>query len=368
MEIDMTMKHPGRTPLFDGDEAKWSAVVHRDQRADDLFYYSVRTTGVYCRPSCAARLALRKNVRFHPSTEAAEAEGFRPCRRCRPNEASQSVRRAQAVARACRLIEAADETPDLAAVAKEVGMSRFHFQRVFKTHTGLTPKAYALAHRSKRVRTELRRSSTVTDAIYEAGFNSNGRFYATSGQMLGMTPTAYRRGAPGTAIRYAIGECSLGLVLVARSEKGVCAILFGDRRKDLASDLQSRFPKADLSPGDRDFQQWVAQVVRFVEAPGVGLDLPLDVQGTVFERRVWKALQQIPLGSTLSYSQVAAKLGAPGSARAVARACAANRLALAIPCHRVVRSDGALAGYRWGVERKKVLLSREAAVKVPPPV
>jgi len=276
-----------------------------------------------------------------------------------------AARRAEAVARACKLIEAAEDSPDFDFVAKSVGMSRFHFGRVFRSVAGLTPKAYALAHRANRVREQLTTSATVTDAIYESGFNSNGRFYATSDRMLGMTPTDFRKGGSNTEIRFAIGETSLGSVLVAASPKGVCAILFGDDPKALPDDLQSRFPKARLVGGDRSFEKWVAKVVGFVEAPRLGLDLPLDVRGTVFQRRVWSALQEIPIGSTLSYSDVAKKVGAQGSARAVAQACAANGHAVAIPCHRVVRNDGGLSGYRWGVERKKKLLDREAATSAP---
>lgn len=351
---------------FSGDEDKWSAVVHRDPRADDVFYYSVRTTGVYCRPSCAARLARRDNVRFHLSSTEAEAAGFRPCKRCRPTERSLAARRVEAIANACRLIEQSEEAPDFNEVAEAVGMSRFHFQRVFRRITGLTPKAYALAHRANRVREQLKRSATVTDAIYEAGFNSNGRFYATSDEMLGMTPTDFREGGSNASIRFAVGECSLGSVLVAASEKGVCAILFGEDPGGLAEDLQRRFPKARVIGGDRSFEKWVAKVIGFVEAPRLGLDLPLDVRGTVFQRRVFKALQQIPIGSTASYSEVAKKIGAPGGARAVAQACAANRLAVAIPCHRVVRNDGGLSGYRWGVERKRALLHRESVTAARP--
>jgi AraC family transcriptional regulator of adaptative response/methylated-DNA-[protein]-cysteine methyltransferase len=337
--------------------------VHRDPRADGVFFYSVRTTGVYCRPSCAARLALRDNVRFHLTTRDAETAGFRPCRRCRPNEPPLAARRAEAIAKACHLIEKSEEAPDFDAVAASVGMSRFHFQRVFRSVTGLTPKVYALAHRAHRVREQLKRSATITDAIYEAGFNSNGRFYATTDRMLGMKPTEFREGGSNTDIRFAIGETSLGSVLVAASDKGVCAILFGEGPKTLAEDLQVRFPQARLVGGDRSFETWVAKVVGFVEAPRLGLDLPLDIRGTVFQRRVWKALQEIPIGSTASYSEVAKKVGASGSARAVAQACAANRLAVAIPCHRVVRNDGGLSGYRWGVERKRTLLAREAKAR-----
>lgn len=356
-----------RTPArFSRAEDKWTAVVHRDTRADDFFFYSVQTTGVYCRPSCAARLARRENVTFHDSARDAEAAGFRPCKRCRPNEPPLAARRAEAISKACRLIEESEEAPDYDAVAKAVGMSRFHFQRVFKTLAGLTPNAYALARRTNRVREQLNRSATVTDAIYEAGFNSSGRFYATSDQMLGMTPTSFRAGAPDSTIKFAVGECSLGSVAVAASVKGVCAILFGDGPRALIEDLESRFPKARLIGGDRAFEKWVAKVIGYVEAPRLGLDLPLDIRGTVFQRRVWKALQQIPIGSTLSYSAVARKVGSPGSARAVAQACAANRIAVAIPCHRVVRHDGGMSGYRWGLERKRALLERESASRARP--
>ena len=246
-------------------------------------------------------------------------------------------------------------------------MSRFHFQRLFRSITGLTPKAYAQAHRADRVREQLKKGNlTVTDAIYESGFNSNGRFYATSDRILGMTPTAFRAGGADAEIRFAVGECSLGAVLVAASERGVCAILFGEDPAALAEDVQNAFPKARLKGGDRAFEKWVAKVVGFVDAPRLGLDLPLDVRGTVFQRRVWKALQQIPIGSTASYSEVAKKIGSPQSARAVAQACAANRLAVAIPCHRVVRTGGGLSGYRWGVDRKRALLEREAVAKAQP--
>jgi AraC family transcriptional regulator of adaptative response/methylated-DNA-[protein]-cysteine methyltransferase len=239
-------------------------------------------------------------------------------------------------------------------------MSRYHFHRVFKAITGLTPRAYAAAHRAERVRRELGRSRTVTEAIFDAGFNSGGRFYATSDEVLGMTPTDYRAGGARAEIRFAVGECSLGSILVARSEKGVCAILLGDDPDQLARDLQDRFPRANLIGADAEFEKLVAKIVGFVEAPTVGLDLPLDVRGTAFQQRVWQALRKIPVGSTASYSDIAQRIGAPRSVRAVAQACAANAIALAIPCHRVVRHDGALSGYRWGVERKRALLEREA--------
>jgi len=240
-------------------------------------------------------------------------------------------------------------------------MSAYHLQRVFKAATGVTPKQYAAAHRYRRIRAELERSSTVTEAIYGAGYNSSGRFYDSSSDVLGMTPTRYRAGGADTEIRFAIGECSLGSILVAASARGVCAILLGDDPDALARDLQDRFPRAHLIGGDADFEQLVSKVVGFVEAPGLGLDLPLDVRGTAFQQRVWQALREIPAGRTVSYSDVANRIGAPKSVRAVAHAVASNTLAVAIPCHRVVRSDGGLSGYRWGVERKRALLEREAS-------
>jgi AraC family transcriptional regulator of adaptative response/methylated-DNA-[protein]-cysteine methyltransferase len=349
------------SPAFSNDEDRWAALARRDRSADGMFYYSVRTTGVYCRPSCAARLARRENVRFHSTCEEAEQAGFRPCQRCRPNEPALTEQRAVAVAKACRLIETADESPNLDALAEAAGMSRFHFHRVFKAITGVTPKAYAAAHRAQRVREELSRSDTVTEAIYGAGFNSSGRFYATASDILGMTPTDFRSGGHGASIRFAVGECSLGSILVATTQKGVCAILLGDDPDALMRDLQDRFPKARLIGGDKGFEQLVARVVGFVEAPALGLDLPFDVRGTAFQQRVWQALREIPAGATATYTEIAERLGAPKAVRAVAQACAANAIAVAIPCHRVVRNDGALAGYRWGVKRKRALLDREAA-------
>ncbi|HLH74453.1 MAG TPA: bifunctional DNA-binding transcriptional regulator/O6-methylguanine-DNA methyltransferase Ada, partial [Chloroflexota bacterium] len=311
----------GKTLLFANDEDRWAAVVRRDPSADGLFYYSVRTTGVYCRPSCAARIPRRENVRFHLTCAEAEQAGFRPCKRCRPNEAALAQQHAAAVARACRLIEAAEERPSLAALAVAVGMSRFHFHRVFRSVTGVTPKAYADAQRTRRVREELPRSATVTEAIYGAGFNSNGRFYASSLDVLGMTPSRFRAGGEGEVIRFAVGQCSLGSILVAATEKGVCAITLGDDPDALVRDLQDTFANAQLIGGDADFERMVARVVGFVEAPSLGLDLPLDVRGTAFQHRVWQALREIPIGHTASYAEVAERIGAPRAVRAVARAC-----------------------------------------------
>jgi AraC family transcriptional regulator of adaptative response/methylated-DNA-[protein]-cysteine methyltransferase len=341
-------------------DPRWAKVLARDRQADGSFWYSVATTGVYCRPSCAARRARPENVRFHASREDAERAGFRPCRRCRPDQPDLHARHAALVAAACRLIERAETAPDLATLAADAGLSPFHFHRVFKAVTGLTPKADAAAHRARRMRSELARSDSVTSAVFDAGYNSSGRFYAQSDAVLGMTPRSYRAGGADTAIRFAVGECSLGSILVAASERGICSILIGDDPDALARELQDRFPNADLSGGDAEFERLVARVVGFVEAPRIGLDLPLDVRGTAFQQRVWQALREIPPGSTASYGEIATRIGAPKSARAVAQACASNTLAVAIPCHRVVRNDGALSGYRWGVERKRALLEREA--------
>ncbi len=336
-------------------------MLRRDADAAGVFYYSVRTTGVYCRPSCGARLPRRENVQFHSSCAAAERAGFRACKRCQPNGQLLTEKYADIVAATCRIIETAEELPSLEALAETAQMSRFHFHRVFRTVTGLTPKAYATAHRAKRIRDELPKRTTVTEAIYGAGFNSNGRFYAQASQMLGMTPKTFRAGGTGTAIRFAVGECSMGSILVASSDKGICAILLGDDPDALVQDLQDRFPRAQLIGGDRKFDRIVAQVVGFVEAPKIGLDLPLDIRGTAFQQRVWKALREIPAGSTVSYTEMAKRIGIPKAIRAVAGACAANAIAVAIPCHRVVRNDGNLSGYRWGVERKRSLLEKEKA-------
>lgn len=353
----MSSKTAIRAATTTGDP-RWAAVLARDPEADGRFFYSVKTTGVYCRPSCASRTARPENVAFHATAAAAERAGFRPCKRCRPDQPAGE--QAARVAELCRLIERAEQVPSLATLAQQAGLSPWHLHRVFKAVTGLTPRAYAAAHRAQRVKTGLRKGATVTEAIYAAGYNSSARFYEQSNAMLGMTPARYRAGGADTAIRFAVGQCTLGAILVAASARGICAILLGDDPAALARDLQDRFPRADLVGGDTDFEHWVAQVVGFVEQPRLGLDLPLDVRGTVFQQRVWQALQKIPAGTTASYSEIAQRIGAPKSIRAVAGACAANALAVAIPCHRVVRTDGGLSGYRWGVARKRALLDREA--------
>ena len=357
--MTMTMK-PATRAAATVNDPRWSAVVARDGRADGEFFYSVRTTGVYCRPSCPARTPRPENVAFHTTAADAQRAGFRACLRCKPDEPSLAAQNAALVSQLCRTLETSEQAPSLSELAERAQLSTFHLHRVFKTVTGVTPKAYAAAHRAKRIREELARPGTVTDAIYGAGYNSGGRFYADASNVLGMTPTRYRAGGPDTEIRFAVGQCSLGAILVARSDRGICAIAMGDDPDALARELQDRFPRANLVGGDVEFEQWVAHVIGFVEAPGLGLGLPLDVRGTAFQQRVWQSLRAIPVGETASYRDIAARIGAPRATRAVAQACASNVLAVAIPCHRVVRSDGALSGYRWGVERKRALLAREA--------
>ena len=356
-----TIEKPRRRPAgATHDDRRYAAVAARDSSFDGDFVYSVATTGIYCRPSCPSRHARRENMAFHDSREEAEAAGFRPCKRCKPNAPPLQEQNARRIADACRLIEAAEEAPKLDALAEEIGLSPFHFHRLFKSIVGVTPKAYAVAHRQRRLRENLTRSANVTQAIHDAGFNSSGRFYANSDEVLGMTPTDFRKGGKDTAMRFAVGTCSLGAILVATTPKGIAAILLGDDPQALIRDLEDRFPKAELIGGDRDFERVVAKVVGLVESPATGLDLPLDVRGTAFQHRVWQALREIPAGTTATYTDIAARIGAPKAVRAVAAACAANKIAVAIPCHRVVRNDGALAGYRWGVERKRRLIEREA--------
>lgn len=348
--------------LFVTDVERWAALRRRDPAADGYFLYSVRTTGVYCHPSCAARPALPTNVAFHTTRADAERFGFRPCKRCRPDLPPRAEREAAIVARACRTIEAADQPPSLTDLAAAAGCSPYHFHRLFRRIAGVTPKSYADAHRQGRVQFGLAEGAGVTEAIYEAGFNSAGRFYDAANAMLGMTPTAYRTGGAGEVIRHAVGSCALGRVLVAASGRGVCAILLGDDPSALVVDLAARFPRARHERADATFARVVKEVVNLMDNPAAGADvlsLPLDIRGTVFQRRVWEALRAIPPGRTASYTEVAVQVGAPRAVRAVATACAANRLAVAVPCHRVVATGGALAGYRWGVERKRRLLERE---------
>ena len=350
-----------KTPTGVTSDPRWASIVARDKAADGRFWYAVATTGVYCRPSCPSRLANPANVTLHETLAAARATGCRPCKRCDPDGPSRAAANGALIARACRLIEQSDGLLPMAALARALDLSPGYLHRLFRAATGVTPREFGAACRAARVRHQLSRSNTVTEAIYDAGFSSNGRFYEKSAAMLGMTPTRFRAGGADEELRFAVGQCTLGAILVASSDKGVAAILLGDDPEALVADLQDRFPRARLVGGDESYEALVARVVGLIEAPGLGLDLPLDLRGTAFQQRVWKALGEIPAGGTATYAEIAQRIGAPTAARAVAGACAANPVAVAIPCHRVVRRDGALSGYRWGVERKRSLLAREAA-------
>ena len=358
---------------FSTDEARWQAVTARDAMADAAFFYAVRSTGIYCRPSCPSRLARRDHVEFYPTVLAAEQAGFRACKRCRPEQAG--TRNAMLVLAACRQIEAALEAgapePTLGSLAASAGLSRFHFQRVFHQAVGVTPKAFAAARRAHCAAAVLAGGAPVAGAIYEAGYASPRGFYEQAAPRLGMAPHVFRNDGEGETIRFATGQCSLGAFLVAATVKGVCAVSLGDDPELLLRALQDRFAKARLIGGDAGFEQLVGQIVAIIEAPKPGIEapksatpgaepgLPLDIRGTAFQQKVWRALRDIPLGMTATYSGIAAQIGLPKAMRAVASACAANPLAVVIPCHRVVRTGGALSGYRWGIARKQALLQRE---------
>lgn len=340
------------------DEILWQAVTRRDAGFDGRFVYAVRTTGIYCRPSCPSRPKRRENVSFHAGPGAAMAAGFRACLRCRPDESSPDALLNEIVAVACQRIETAETEPPLAELSAAAGYSPFHFQRLFKERIGLTPKQYAKARRKARLRDGLADAASVTDAIYAAGYGASSRAYEDGGS-LGMTPSSVRRGAAGERIVHAMAGSSLGPLLVAATARGICMIEFGDEA-ELLHRLAARFPGAELAGGDAEFAELISRVVALVDAPGsTHADLPLDIRGTVFQERVWQALTTIPAGETVSYAGLAERIGRPGSARAVARACAGNTIAVAIPCHRVVRGDGDISGYRWGTERKRALLDRE---------
>ncbi len=338
----MTKKITAKTAKITvADDPRWAQIASRDSAADGVFWYSVMTTGVYCRPSCPSRTANPKNVQLHDTLAAARATGFRPCKRCKPDGPSIDEETGRLVAKACRLIESSDERLSLGALASAVGRSPSHFHRQFKSTTGLTPKEYADGHRANRIREGLMKNTSVTEAIYDAGFNSSGRFYEKSNDLLGMTPTQYRAGGANEEIRFAVGQSTLGAILVASSKKGIAAILLSNDPDKLVRQLQDRFPKAKLIGAEKDYEALVARVVGFIEAPGRGgLSLPLDIRGTAFQQRVWRALREIPAGETVTYTEIAKKIGSPKSVRAVASACAANNIAVAIPCHRVVRTDG----------------------------
>lgn len=340
------------------DEERWQAVLNRDPAADGLFVFAVQTTGIFCRPSCRARHALRQNVRFFADVEAAQYAGFRPCKRCRPDSLAPEQQKIDKVARACRLLEQ-DNPVTLETLAQAVAVSPYHFHRMFKSVTGMTPKAWQQAWRARRLRESLATGKAITQAVLDAGFPSGSSYYRHADDILGMTAQTYRRGGQSSDIHYSTGECSLGRCLVAISERGICAVLLGDNDAQLLAELQKTLPAARYFTAGTDFSQQMATVIASLEQPGSTLSLPLDIRGTAFQQLVWQALRAIPAGETRSYQQVADSIGKPKAVRAVASACAANRLAIVVPCHRVVRGDGALSGYRWGVTRKAALLQRE---------
>lgn len=341
------------------DEQRWQAVLARNPQADGQFVFAVLTTGIFCRPSCRARHALRQNVRFFSDADSAVAAGFRPCKRCQPDKAHPQQQRLDKVATACRLLE--QDTPvTLDQLATEVGISPYHFHRLFKSVTGMTPKAWQQAFRARRLRNTLAESDTVTDAVLAAGFPDSSSYYRQADAALGMTARQFRRGGDDADIRYALSDCALGRCLVAESERGICAILLADSDEQLLAELHTIFPHARNVQGDEAMLERVAQVIRRLDRADAPFTLPLDLRGTAFQLQVWQALRELPAGTTISYQRLAQQIGKPGAVRAVASACAANKLAIVIPCHRVVRGDGALSGYRWGIARKAQLLQREA--------
>lgn len=348
-----------RCPFTD-EEKRWNAVVTRDRTAEGSFYYAVRTTGVFCRPGCSSRIPSRENVEFFDTCREAEMAGYRPCKRCEPGALSWRERTAKVIVQACRRIEQAEESLKLNELAEEAGLSLWHFHRLFKKIVGVTPKQYAATQQAQRFRNSLKTSRSVTDAIYDSGFGSSSRAYEKARDRLAMTPSTYRRGATGLTIRYGIAPCFLGWAIVAATERGICAIELGDDPSTLPARIKGDFPKASLEEAGPDFCMIMEKVIDFIEASGEGVELPLDIQGTAFQQRVWNVLREVPPGITVSYAEIAERIGNPGAVRAVAQACATNKLAVAVPCHRVVRSDGKLSGYRWGTERKRALLLLES--------
>jgi AraC family transcriptional regulator, regulatory protein of adaptative response / methylated-DNA-[protein]-cysteine methyltransferase len=345
------------------DERRWRAVQARDPRFDGAFVFGVRSTGIYCRPTCPARRPLRRNVVFFPLPEAAEGAGFRSCRRCRPREASPRDREAARVRTVCRRIEtAADSTLSLKALGAEVGWGPHHLQRTFKRIVGVSPRQYADAIRLRSLRERLRKGDPVTTAIYDAGYGSSSRVYERAPTRLGMTPATYRRGGAGVRLAYAIAPSSLGRVLVAASERGVSAVRLGDSDAALVDALRAEFPAAEVTHDDAGVGAWLKAVLERIEGGPPHADLPLDIRGTAFQQRVWDALRDIPFGEVRSYGEIARAIGRPTASRAVARACATNPVAVIIPCHRVVPGTGGTGGYRWGAERKRELLEREKAL------
>lgn len=350
------------------DEFRWNAVVARDRSQDGAFFYGVMTTGVYCRPSCASRRPLRRNVRFYATPEDAERDGLRACRRCKPRDFGNGAVLTDKVQAVCRYIEAnPHENLRLAALSRRVQVSPFQLQRRFKAIVGVSPKEYAEACRLKSLKQGLRDGSSVTDAIYDAGFGSSSRLYERVDTRLGMTPKQYRQGGKGIEISYAVSETPLGLLMMAATDRGLCVVQFGERASALVAQLSREYPGASIRPmqppRSRQFTQWMQALAGYLEGIVQRLDLPLDIQGTAFQMKVWNYLRRIPYGKVRSYAEVARAIGKPAAVRAVGSACGANPVALVVPCHRVIRGDGALGGYRWGLERKRTLLDRERAMR-----
>jgi AraC family transcriptional regulator, regulatory protein of adaptative response / methylated-DNA-[protein]-cysteine methyltransferase len=337
----------------------WRATLARDSQADGSFVLAVRSTHIYCRPSCPARRPLRRNVTFFRTREEAEKQGYRPCLRCRPNEISASVALVQRAA--SHLAESSEEGVRLGALAKQLGTTQATLRRAFLQVTGINPRELAEALRIKRFKAMLRAGRSITDALYETGYGSSSRVYERSNAQLGMTPGAYRKGGQGMKIGYSIAKSPLGKVLVAATDRGVSAVYLGDAEGTMIAELRKEYPRAEIEPATDSFQRWVGEIVQRIEGKQPRLELPLDLQATAFQRRVWQELQRIPRGRTRTYSQVAQSLGQPKAVRAVARACATNPVSVVVPCHRVIREDGALAGYRWGLSRKEQLLAQERA-------
>jgi AraC family transcriptional regulator of adaptative response/methylated-DNA-[protein]-cysteine methyltransferase len=344
-------------------DPRWAALAARRDDPTKPFVYAVRTTGVFCRPECRSRQPNPEHVVFFATPAEALRAGFRPCKRCQPDGQSYEAEMEQRVLRACRLLEISPETVPLGKLARTIGLSRFHFQRRFKERLGLTPKQYQAAHRLNRLKANLRQRDNVSEAIYDAGFASASRAYDGISRKLGMSPRQYQRGGDGLEIRFALQHTDLGWVLLAATGKGVCAVAFGAKRAELRAHLVAAFPRAELREGGAGLGHYLEMLRRYLGAPVRGLSLPLDIRGTAFQQRVWKELQKIRPGSTATYQEVARRIGRPKAIRAVGSACAANQVALVIPCHRAVRTDGGLGGYRWGLERKRALLERERRVK-----
>lgn len=335
------------------DSDRWKAFVDRDKTADGCFYYGVKTTGIFCRPSCSAKLPNRENVEYYLSCQEAQASGYRACQKCRPTGTNITEETEQKIIKACRIIENNNVIPKLGDLAAEVGLSPYHFHRIFKKVVGVTPKQFASNHRSKRLGDCLKSKGSITEAFYEAGYSSSSGVYNKNQDQLSMKPKEFKAGGAGITIHFGVAECILGWVIVAATDRGICSIEFGDNPSLLPQQLQDRFPRATLTKAGPGFTRLIEEAVNFIKSPGDTFNLPLDIQGTAFQQQVWTILRQIKPGETMSYSEVAEKIGNPNAVRAVARACGSNKLAVVIPCHRVISKDGKLRGYRWGVERKK---------------